>query len=133
MSREEGGGTHARGRDLSTFVSVRALAIPCPSYARAERSIPLLPVLFPFLLWCVNLLHIALALEVLALDQVRYLVIVIVLLAAFLALAALLQALVALGQLPQAGERVGAELVQDAGDQLRELLVLAVAVNGEGV
>lgn len=46
---------------------------------------------------------------------------------------ALLHALVALGELAQGSERVGAELVQDAGDELGELLVLAVAVDGEGV
>jgi hypothetical protein len=48
------------------------------------------------------LLHFALALEVLALDQVWYLIVVIVLLS-FLALAALLQALVALCQLSKRG------------------------------
>ena len=79
-----------------------------------------------------RLLHLALTLKVLALDQIRYLIVIIVLLA-LLALAALLQALVALGQLPQAGERVRAQLVQEARDQLGELLVLAVAVDCEGV
>jgi hypothetical protein len=59
-----------------------------------------------------NLLDVvlALALEVLALD-----------------------ALVALGELAERGKRVGAELVKDAGDELGELLVLTVAVDGEGV
>lgn len=76
------------------------------------------------------LLDVVLALEVLALDQLRYLVIVVVLL---LALGALLHALVALGQLAERGERVGAELVEDARDELGELLVLTVAVEGEGV
>lgn len=49
---------------------------------------------------CPRLLDIALGLEVLTLDQVRYLVIVIILLA-LLSLAALLEALVALGKLSQ--------------------------------
>ena len=50
-----------------------------------------------------------------------------------LALGALLEALVALGELAERSERVGAKLVQDAGDELGELLVLTVAVKGEGV
>jgi hypothetical protein len=44
-----------------------------------------------------------------------------------------LHALVALGELPQVSERVGPELVEDAGDELGELLVGAVAVDGECV
>ena len=67
-----------------------------------------------------------LVLEVLALDEVGNLIIV-------LALLALLHVLVALGELSEGGERVGAELVKDAGNELSELLVLAVAVDGEGV
>lgn len=77
-----------------------------------------------------RLLDVVLALEVLALDQLRYLVIIVVLL---LALGALLHALVALGKLAEGSERVGAELVEDTGDKLGELLVLTVAVEGEGV
>ena len=49
------------------------------------------------------LLHFSLTLEVLALDQVWYLVVVIIVLLSFLALAALLQALVALCQLSKRG------------------------------
>lgn len=49
---------------------------------------------------CPCLLDIALGLEVLALDQVRYLIVVVILLALF-SLAALLEALVALGKLSQ--------------------------------
>ena len=45
----------------------------------------------------------------------------------------LLHALVALGQLPQACQTVRAELVEDSWDKLGEFLVLAVAVDGEGV
>lgn len=67
-----------------------------------------------------------LALEVLALDQVGDLVVI-------LALLSLLHVLVALGELAERGQGVGAELVQDAGDKLSELLVLTVAVDGEGV
>ena len=48
-------------------------------------------------------------------------------------LVSLLQALVALGQLAQGCQGVGAELVQDAGDKVRQLLVLAVAIDSEGV
>lgn len=67
-----------------------------------------------------------LALEVLTLDQVGDVVLLTV-------LALLLHVLVALGELAEGGEGVGAELVEDAGDELGELLVLAVAVDGEGV
>lgn len=77
-----------------------------------------------------NLLDVVLALEVLALDELGDLIIILVLL---LALTALLKALVALGKLAEGSERVGTELVEDAGDELGELLVLTVAVDGEGV
>lgn len=50
-----------------------------------------------------------------------------------LPLLALLHVLVALGKLAERRERVGAELVEDTGDELRELLVLTVAVDGECV
>lgn len=50
-----------------------------------------------------------------------------------LTLLALLHALVALGELAEAGQGVGAKLVKDAGHELRQLLVLAVAVDGKGV
>lgn len=74
-----------------------------------------------------------LGLEVLALDELRDVLIVrVVLLRAVLTLL-LLQALVALGELSQGSEGVGAELVEDAGDELGELLVLTVSVDGEGV
>lgn len=76
------------------------------------------------------LLDVVLALEVLALDQLGYLIIVVVLL---LTLSTLLEALVALSELAERSERVGAELVKDARDELGELLVLTVAVEGEGV
>lgn len=82
---------------------------------------------FFFSLWSrVKRLLLDLALKVLALDEVGDLVVV-------LALLRLLHVLVALGELAQGGQRVGAELVQDAGDQLGELLILAVAVDGESV
>jgi hypothetical protein len=77
-----------------------------------------------------HLLDVVLALEVLALDELRDLVVVVTTL---LALTALLEALVALGELAEGSEGVGAELVKDAGDELSELLVLTVAVDGEGV
>ena len=44
-----------------------------------------------------------------------------------------LHVLVALGELAELGKAVGAELVQDAGDELGELLLLAVTVESEGV
>ena len=78
-----------------------------------------------------RLLDIALALKVLTLHKIRYLVIVVVLLV--FTLAALLEALVGFGELSEGCERVWAELVEDAGDELGELFVLAVAVDGEGV
>lgn len=67
-----------------------------------------------------------LALKVLALDEVGDLVVV-------LALLVLGHGLVALGKLAEGGEGVGAELVEDAGDKLSELLVLGLAVDGKGV
>lgn len=67
-----------------------------------------------------------LVLEVLAGHEVGDIIIISLLLA-------LLHVLVALGQLAERSKRVGAELVQDAGHELRKLLVLAVAVDGKGV
>lgn len=78
-----------------------------------------------------RLLDLAFALEVLALHKVRYLIIVIILLV--FALTTLLEALVGLGELAQGCEGVRTELVENARDKLGELLVLAVAVDGEGV
>lgn len=72
-----------------------------------------------------------LVLEILALDQLRDVVVVLVLLV--LAALGFLHGLVALGQLAERGQGVGTELIQDAGDQLRQLLVFAVTVDGEGV
>ena len=77
--------------------------------------------MFPFCLPLSPLLD--LRLEVLTLDEVGNVLIVLI----------LLLKLVALRELAERGERVGAELVQDAGDELRKLLVLTVAVDGEGV
>lgn len=73
-----------------------------------------------------------LLLKVLALDQFRNVIVVLVLLA-LLTLGALLHVLVALGQLAERSEGVWTELVEDARYQLGELLVLAVAVDGKGV
>lgn len=67
-----------------------------------------------------------LALEVLALYELRDLVIIPLLLV-------LLEVLVALSELAKGGQRVGAELVEDTGDELRELLVLTISVDGEGI
>lgn len=71
------------------------------------------------------------ALEVLALNQVGDIVLILILLA--LGAGLLLHVLVALGELAQGGQAVGAELVEDTGDELGELLLLAVTVEGEGV
>lgn len=70
-----------------------------------------------------------LALKVLALDQVGDIILVVVLLLAL----GLLHVLVGLGELAEGGEAVGAQLVQDTGDELGEFLLLAVAVEGVGV
>ena len=70
-------------------------------------------------------------LEVLTLHQLRD--ILILLLLTLTTGLVLLQVLVALGQLAQGGQTVGAELVEDAGDELGEFLFFAVAVEGEGV
>lgn len=72
------------------------------------------------------------ALEVLALDQIRDIILLVVLLALNTGLV-LLHVLVALGKLAQRRKTVGAQLVQDTGDQLGEFLLLAVTVQGEGV
>lgn len=69
-----------------------------------------------------------LALEVLAGYQVRDVVVV-----GIGVLSVLGHVLVALGQLPKRGEGVGAQLVQNAGHELRKLLVLAITVDGKRV
>ncbi len=69
-----------------------------------------------------------LALKVLALDELGDLVVILALTALGLG-----HGLVALGELAERGQGVGAKLVEDAGDELRKLLVLAVSVDGKGV
>ena len=71
-----------------------------------------------------------LALEVLTLHQVGDVVFIVILLIASLGL---LHVLIGLGELAEGGEAVGAQLVQDTGDELGELLLLTVTVEGEGV
>lgn len=66
------------------------------------------------------------------LDQLRDLIVIRVGLVVFPALL-LLHALVALCQSSQGREAVGAELIQDPRDELRQLFVFAVAVDCEGV
>jgi hypothetical protein len=73
-----------------------------------------------------------LVLEVLALDQLGNVLIVRLVLLVLVTLL-LLQALVALGELAERGQGVGAKLVEDTGDELGKLLVLAVSVDSEGV
>lgn len=69
-----------------------------------------------------------LVLEVLASNQIGDVVIISLLVAI-----SLLHVLVALSKLAERGERVRAKLVKDARDELCQLLVLTVAVDGEGV
>jgi hypothetical protein len=71
-----------------------------------------------------------LALEVLASNQVWDVIIILLLV---LTLLALLHGLVGFGELAEGGKRVWAELVKDTWDELGELLVLTVTVDGEGV
>lgn len=66
------------------------------------------------------------ALKVLARDEVGDLVVVSLLFT-------LLHVLVALGELAERGKRVRSKLVEDARNQLRELLIFAVAIDGKGV
>lgn len=76
------------------------------------------------ILFFCNLLD--LALEVLAGNEIGDVILLSVLLV-------LLHVLVALSELAEGSKGVGAELVKDAGDELSELLVLTVTVDGEGV
>lgn len=73
-----------------------------------------------------------LVLEVLARNQIWDVIIIIVVLLVLTAFL-LLHGLVALGKLSEGCEGVGAELVEDTGDKLSELLILTVSVDGEGV
>jgi hypothetical protein len=70
-----------------------------------------------------------LALEVLTLHEIGDIILIVILLVAL----GLLHVLVGLGELAERGEAVGTQLVEDAGDELGELLLLAVTVEGEGV
>ena len=80
-----------------------------------------------------SLLNLGLGLEVVASNEVGDVVVIFVVVLLVVLALLLLHALVALGELAQRRQRVGAELVEDTGDELGELLVLAVAVDGEGV
>jgi hypothetical protein len=80
--------------------------------------------------FCLSAYLLNLALEVLALNEVGDIILIIILLVTALGL---LHVLVALSELAEGGQGVGAELVQDTGDELGELLLLAVTVEGEGV
>lgn len=73
------------------------------------------------------------ALEVVPRHQVRDIIVVVIRLLLSVFAFLLLHALVALGQFAQRGERVRAQLVEDARDQLREFFVLAVSIDGKGV
>lgn len=76
------------------------------------------------ILFFCNLLD--LALEVLTGNEIGNIILLSVLLV-------LLHVLVALGKLAEGSKGVGAELVKDTGDELSELLVLTVAVDGKSV
>jgi hypothetical protein len=81
-----------------------------------------------------SLLYVStLAFESFPSDQVRNVIVIVVL--SLLAIFALLflHALVAFGELSQGREGVWAELVEDAGHELRKFLVLTVTVYGKGV
>jgi len=77
-----------------------------------------------------TLLNFRLGLEVVASNKVWD--VIVVLLVAVLTLL-FLHALVALSKFAQRCKRIWAELVEDAGDELCQLFVLAIAVDGEGV
>jgi len=70
-------------------------------------------------------------LEVVASNEVGDVIVILVVVLALTLL--LLHALVALGELAQRCERVGAELVEDTGDKFGQLLVLTCTVDGKGV
>lgn len=98
----------------------------CPSiHQAAERECQIAVRVFHFFQTTGRLLD--LVLEILARYEVGNLIVISLL------LVILLHVLVALGQLAERGKRVRAELVQDTGNELRKLLLLAVAVDGERV
>ncbi len=72
-----------------------------------------------------------LVLEILARDQIWDVIIIIVRLS--FTTFCLLHRLVALSQLSEGCEGIGAELVEDAGNEFRELLVFSCTVDCEGV
>lgn len=73
--------------------------------------------------------------EILAIDQIGYIVISIVIVAFALATCAavLLKILIAFGQFPQTSQRVWTELVQDSWDKLGQFFIFAIAVDGKRV
>lgn len=73
------------------------------------------------------------ALEVVPRHQIRDIIVIVICLLLSVFAFLLLHALVALGQFAQGGERVGAQLVENTWDQLREFFVFTVSVDGEGV
>jgi hypothetical protein len=73
-----------------------------------------------------------LTLEVLPRDQIWDVIIIIIVLLVITTLC-LLHRLVALGKLSERGKGIGAELVEDTGDEFSEFLVFTVTVDGEGV
>lgn len=67
------------------------------------------------------------------LDEVGDVIIIVICSCVRWSLLVLLDSLVGLGELTQRCERVGSELIEDTGNELRELLHLTGTVNGEGV
>jgi hypothetical protein len=92
-----------------------------------------LEVLFDLVsgLVCVDLFNFPL--EILPFHQLRDLIIIALSFLSFLAALLLLQTLIAFCQSSKGGKGVRTELVENAGDQFRKFLVLAVAIDGEGV
>jgi hypothetical protein len=71
--------------------------------------------------------------EVLSGNQIGDVLIIIVVLLVSVLTLLLLHALIALGQFAERCKRIRSELVENAGDEFGQFLVLAIAVNGEGV
>lgn len=74
-----------------------------------------------------------LVLKVLTLNQVWDIIIILIIVLLVLTTLCLLHRLVALGKLAEGSKGIWAELVEDTWDELGELFVFAVTVDGEGV
>lgn len=74
-----------------------------------------------------------LVLKVLSLDQIWDIIIILIIILLVLTTFGLLHRLVALGELAEGGKGIRAELVEDTWDELGELFVFTVTVDGKGV